>query len=44
MDESIILLFTSRRTPLHGSAEYGRLEVARLLLKCNADVNAKDSE
>jgi hypothetical protein len=30
-------------TPLHFSARYGRLEVCRLLLQCNADIEAKDS-
>ena len=29
-------------TPLHRSAQEGRLEVARLLLQCNADIEAKD--
>jgi hypothetical protein len=38
----IILLFFSQRTPLHGSAGEGHLEVCRLLLQCNADIEAKD--
>jgi hypothetical protein len=38
-----ILLFSfSQWTPLHLSAENGHLEVARLLLQCNADIEAKD--
>ncbi len=37
----IILLFFSQRTPLHYSALEGHLEVCRLLLQCNADVEAK---
>jgi ankyrin repeat protein len=36
------LLFFSQHTPLHISAQFGHLEVARLLLQCNADVGAKD--
>jgi ankyrin repeat protein len=39
----ILLLFFSQRTPLHISAYFGHLEVARLLLLCNADIEAKDS-
>jgi ankyrin repeat protein len=39
----ILLLFFSQQTPLHASAANGRLEVARLLLQCNADVGAKDN-
>ncbi len=30
-------------TPLHRSAQSGHLEVCRLLLKCNADIEAKDN-
>ena len=30
-------------TPLHVTAVQGHLEVARLLLQCNADVEAKDN-
>ena len=30
-------------TPLHRSAESGHLEVCRLLLTCNADIEAKDN-
>jgi hypothetical protein len=38
-----ILLFSfSQDTPLHKSARNGHLEVARLLLQCNADIEAKD--
>ena len=40
----ILLLFFSEATPLHQSAGRGHLEVARLLLQCNADIEAKDSE
>jgi ankyrin repeat protein len=39
----IILLSFSLRTPLHHSASNGHLDVCRLLLQCNADVNAKDN-
>ena len=38
----ILLLFFSQQTPLHRSAFCGHLEVCRLLLQCNADVDAKD--
>ena len=39
----LILLFSFRdRTPLHYSAHYGHLDVCRLLLQCNADIDAKD--
>ena len=38
----ILLLSFSQSTPLHESARNGRLEVARLLLQCNADIQAKD--
>jgi hypothetical protein len=38
----ILLLFFSQQTPLHESAVNGHLEVARLLLQCNADVEAKN--
>jgi ankyrin repeat protein len=38
----ILLLFFSQNTPLHASAYDGHLEVARLLLQCNADVEAKE--
>jgi hypothetical protein len=37
----ILLLFFSDWTPLHQSAKNGDLEVCRLLLQCNADVEAK---
>ena len=37
----ILLLFFSQNTPLHRSARGGHLEVCRLLLQCNADVDAK---
>jgi hypothetical protein len=40
----ILLLFFSQQTPLHLSAEKGHLEVCRLLLQCNADVEAKNEE
>ncbi len=30
-------------TPLHRSALSGHLEICRLLLKCNADIEAKDN-
>ena len=38
----ILLLFFSQWTPLHKSACYGHLEICRLLLQCNADIEAKD--
>jgi ankyrin repeat protein len=38
----ITLFCFSQRTPLHYSASGGQLEICRLLLQCNADVNAKD--
>jgi hypothetical protein len=37
----ILLLFFSRYTPLHYSAMYGHLEVARLLVESKADVAAR---
>jgi ankyrin repeat protein len=40
----ILLLSFSQWTPLHFSAANGHLEVARLLLQCNADVKAKTYE
>ncbi len=40
----ILLLFFSQMTPLHRSANRGHLEVCRLLLQCNADVEAIDLE
>jgi ankyrin repeat protein len=40
----ILLLFFSQRTPLHWSAENGHLETCRLLLQCNANVEANDHE
>ena len=40
-----ILLFSfSQGTPLHESAGNGYLEVTRLLVECNADIEAKDKE
>ena len=39
----ILLFFSQLPTPLHWSARLGHLEVCRLLLQCNADVEAKDS-
>jgi len=38
----ILSLFFSRRTPLHISASLGNLEVCRLLLQSNADLQAQD--
>ena len=38
----ILLLSFSQDTPLHWSAREGHVEVCRLLLQCNADVDAKD--
>ena len=35
-------LFFSQRTPLHISASLGNLEVCRLLLQSNADLQAQD--
>jgi ankyrin repeat protein len=34
--------FFSQYTPLHLSAFGGHLEITRLLLQCNADIEAKD--
>ncbi len=42
--DSFPLLFFSSRTPLHLSALRGQLETCRLLLQCNADLEAKDHE
>jgi ankyrin repeat protein len=39
----ILLLSFSQNTPLHLSAHEGHLEVARLLLQCNADIEAKNN-
>jgi hypothetical protein len=41
---SFFSLSFSQGTPLHWSAWNGRLEVTRLLLQCNADIDAKDSK
>jgi ankyrin repeat protein len=38
----ILSLFFSQRTPLHISASLGNLEVCRLLLQSNADLQAQD--
>jgi ankyrin repeat protein len=38
----ILLLFFSQRTPLHQSAVFGHLEIARLLVESNADVAARN--
>jgi hypothetical protein len=38
----ILMLFFRNRTPLHLSALDGNLEFCRLLLQCNADIDAKD--
>jgi hypothetical protein len=38
----ILLLSFRQRTPLHYSASKGHLEVTRLLLQCNSDIEAKD--
>lgn len=32
------------RTPLHIAAQYGNIELGRILLGCSADINAQDSE
>jgi hypothetical protein len=40
----ILLFFFRQRTPLHFSSGNGQLEICRLLLQCNADVDAKDAE
>jgi ankyrin repeat protein len=37
----ILMLFFREQTPLHLSALDGDLEVCRLLLQCNADIEAK---
>ena len=39
----ILVFLFSQWTPLHESASEGHLEVTRLLLQCNADIEAKDS-
>ena len=38
----ILLISFSQWTPLHMSAGEGSLEIARLLLQYNADIEAKD--
>jgi hypothetical protein len=38
----ILLVFRNDRTPLHGSAANGRLEVCRLLVASKADVAARN--
>jgi ankyrin repeat protein len=38
----ILFRFFSQCTPLHLSAFQGHLEICRLLLQCNADIEAKD--
>jgi hypothetical protein len=38
----IIFLFFSGCTPLHFAAINGAFEVCRLLIQCNANVEAKD--
>ncbi len=38
----ILLLFFRKNTPLHWSAYDGHLETCRLLLQCNADIEAND--
>jgi hypothetical protein len=40
----ILLIFCRQRTPLLCAAEYGHVEIVRLLLQCNAkwDVQAKN--
>jgi hypothetical protein len=40
----ILLLFSSQCTPLHFSAEKGHLETCRLLLQCNANLEAKEQK
>jgi hypothetical protein len=40
----ILLLSFSQYTPLHWSAREGRLEICRLLLQCNADIEAKNEK
>ena len=42
MRKLILLLSCSDHTPLHYSARFGHIEGCRLLLQCNADVEAKD--
>ena len=37
-----LLVFRAKATPLHLSANHGKLEVCRLLLQSGADVNARD--
>jgi ankyrin repeat protein len=44
LSKLIRLLSLSQGTPLHWSARDGRLEICRLLLQCNADIEAKDRE
>ncbi len=43
MRKLILLLFFSEATPLNYSAREGHLEVCRLLLQCNADIEAEDN-
>jgi ankyrin repeat protein len=40
----IFVFFSEQRTPLHWSADQHHLEICRLLLQSNADVEAKDDE
>jgi hypothetical protein len=40
----ILISCSIRRTPLHSSAQYGRIEVIQLLLLCDADVDARDDK
>jgi hypothetical protein len=37
----ILLFYLSQFTPLHCSVSNGHLEITRLLLQCNADIEAK---
>ena len=39
----ILSFLFSQLAPLHWSARHGRLDSCRLLLQCNADVDAKDN-
>jgi ankyrin repeat protein len=44
MRKLILLLSFSDYTPLHYSARFGHIECCRLLLQCNADIDAKDRQ
>ena len=44
LHKQVLLIFFRKNAPLHWSAYGGHLETCRLLLQCNANVQAKDRE